>query len=367
MYSRFRMLSRSGAALAGGVALSAYLLHQHTAPIKAAEPDAHIFVINGFYMAMREKYTKPGESISYYLVEWDPKKLSWEDFRGKVLGATDPATAEEGSLRREIFSQWKSLGLKSEPNVGDNGVHASASPFEALAERLNWMGATLEGDDFGKAMLDAGIPKDKIMAWTKDPQVEFEGKKQSLFDMLEDLDYDDCLKKAQEIAGVSGGRPAGKMQAFVFIKPHAVTAEAKALAAKKLAAAGITIYKEGSLGAAQIEKEKLIDNHYYAIANKASLSKPKELNPPAPKQADFEKKFGISWADALAQGKVYNAVDGCKKLGIDGSKMDKLWAGAKKGGNLVKFGGGFYAGRIPIPEKKGGLWGSIKGLFGYGK
>ena len=196
--------------------------------------------------------------------------------------------------------------------------------------------------------------------------------------MLEDLDYDDdCLKKAQEIAGVSGGRPAGKMQAFVFIKPHAVTAEAKALAAKKLAAAGITIYKEGSLGAAQIEKEKLIDNHYYAIANKASLSKPKELNPPAPKQArahnsgairrnsaqlfsdgpllliqaDFEKKFGISWADALAQGKVYNAVDGCKKLGIDGSKMDKLWAGAKKGGNLVKFGGGFYAGKIPAPAE----------------
>ena len=295
MYSRFRMLSRSGAALAGGVALSAYLLHQHTAPIKAAEPDAHIFVINGFYMAMREKYTKPGESISYYLVEWDPKKLSWEDFRGKVLGATDPATAEEGSLRREIFKSWKSLGLKSEPNVGDNGVHASASPFEALAERLNWMGATLEGDDFGKAMLDAGIPKDKIMAWTKDPQVEFEGKKQSLFDMLEDLDYDDCLKKAQEIAGVSGGRPAGKMQAFVFIKPHAVTAEAKALAAKKLAAAGITIYKEGSLGAAQIEKEKLIDNHYYAIANKASLSKPKELNPPAPKQAraQFWRNYSV--------------------------------------------------------------------------
>merc|ERR1739848_205610 len=80
-----------------------------------------------------------------------------------------------------------------------------------------------------------------------------------------------------------------------------------------------------------------------------------ELNPPAPKQADFEKKFGISWADALAQGKVYNAVDGCKKLGIDGSKMDKLWAGAKKGGNLVKFGGGFYAGKIPVEKKSSRL------------
>ena len=43
-----------------------------------------IYVINGFYMAMREKYTGPGASISYMLVEWDSAKLSWEDFRGKV-------------------------------------------------------------------------------------------------------------------------------------------------------------------------------------------------------------------------------------------------------------------------------------------
>ena len=92
-------------------------------------------------MAMREKYTKPGEKIHYYLVEWDPAKLSWEDFRGKVLGATDPATAADGSLRKTIFAQWKSLGLKSEPNVGDNGVHASASPLEGLFERMNWWGS----------------------------------------------------------------------------------------------------------------------------------------------------------------------------------------------------------------------------------
>ena len=52
----------------------------------------------------------------------------------------------------------------------------------------------------------------------------FEGKKASLFDLLEDLDYDECLTKAQAIAGVSGKRPAGKMQAYVFIKPHAVRA-----------------------------------------------------------------------------------------------------------------------------------------------
>ena len=53
------------------------------------------------------------------------------------------------------------------------------------------------------------------------------------------------------------------------------------------------------------------------------------------------------YLQALAEGRVYNAVDGCKKLGIGGDTMDKQWAAAKKAGHLVKFGGGFYAGRIP--------------------
>jgi len=354
MLRRLFTPNRAKFAVASGIALSAYVLQrQQTGLLQAKEPDGHIFVINGFYMAMREKYTKSGSSIYYYIVEWEPAKLSWEDFRGKVLGATDPSTAADGSLRKEIFTNWKSLGLKAEPNVGDNGVHASASPFEALAERLNWMGASLDTDPFGKAMLASGIPADTVMTWTKDPQVLYEGKKQSLFDLLEDLDYDDCLAKAQSIAGIAKvERPPGKMQAFVFLKPHAVTEDAKALVGKRFAEHGVTVTKQGTLGAAVIEKDKLIDNHYYAIANKASLSKPAELNPPAAKQDDFEKKFGTTWKKALADGLVFNAVDGCKKLGIDGAEMDRTWASAKKAGDLVKFGGGFYAGKIPAPKKE---------------
>ena len=48
-----------------------------------------------------------------------------------------------------------------------------------------------------------------------------------------------------------------------------------------------------------------------------------------------------------------------ERLGVDGDQMDKLWANAKKSDNLVKFGGGFYAGKIPAPmpspKKKKGL------------
>ena len=66
---------------------------------------------------------------------------------------------------------------------------------------------------------------------------------------------------------------------------------------------GVNVTKEGSLDAATIEKDKLIDKHYYAIANKASLSKPHELNPPAAKQEEFAKKFGVTWKQALADGR----------------------------------------------------------------
>uniref|UniRef100_A0A7S3X5Z4 Nucleoside-diphosphate kinase n=1 Tax=Strombidinopsis acuminata TaxID=141414 RepID=A0A7S3X5Z4_9SPIT len=161
-----------------------------------------IYVINGFYARMRSQFTVPGESIYFYEVQWDPNRVSWADFRGKVLGGTDPKTADAESLRHAIFKNWKDLSLDSEPNTGNNGLHASASPFEALAERANWLGVSIEADYFGKALLSLGIPMGTIKAWCDDPAVLFQGKKQSLFDLLEDLDGRDCLKKSVDI--VSG-------------------------------------------------------------------------------------------------------------------------------------------------------------------
>lgn len=125
---------------------------------KLYKPDGTmIYVFNGFFMAMRQKFVAEGTSIYYYLVEWDPKKLSWAEFRGAVLGPTDPATAPADSLRRVIYDKWEFLGLQAQPNVGDNGVHASASPFEALAEKTNWLGVAVADDAFGAALLDAGV------------------------------------------------------------------------------------------------------------------------------------------------------------------------------------------------------------------
>ena len=60
---------------------------------------------------MRAKFTSEAASIHYYVVEFDPAQLSWADFRGKVLGATNPEEAEAGSVRRQILEDWQGLGL----------------------------------------------------------------------------------------------------------------------------------------------------------------------------------------------------------------------------------------------------------------
>ena len=132
--------------------------------------------------------------------------------------------------------------------------------------------------------------------------------------------------------------------AFVFIKPHANTKEAQALVKKVLASKG-KIVAEGEIDAQTIDKKMLIDQHYYAIASKATLLKPADMPVPADK---FEKGFGVAWAQALKEGSAYNALDACTVLGVDAAGLDKLWATAKK----VKLGGGFYAGLISVPGKK---------------
>jgi nucleoside diphosphate kinase len=155
-----------------------------------------IYVFNGFFMSMRAKFVTPGTSIHYYVVDFEPSALSWADFRGKILGPTDPKAAPAGSLRKDILQNWKTLGLDAEPNVGDNGVHASASPFEGLAERMNWLKADPTKDPFGSRLVAAGVSVETIKAWSVDPQV----KGKSLFDQLEDLDADDCVAKALELS-----------------------------------------------------------------------------------------------------------------------------------------------------------------------
>ena len=52
---------------------------------------SNLFVFHLFFTA----YCNPGEMIRWYTVSWPTDSLSWEDFRGEVLGATDPSAARK--------------------------------------------------------------------------------------------------------------------------------------------------------------------------------------------------------------------------------------------------------------------------------
>merc|ERR1719456_881753 len=160
------------------------------------------------------------------------------------------------------------------------------------------------------------------------------------------MDADPCIQKCVALAKLN--KPPAKNSAFVFIKPHAVTDKVKALAKAGLEKNGIKILKEGAIKGEVIDKKKLIDQHYYAIASKATILKPDQLNVPEDK---FKEQFGLNWKDALASGKVFNAMDGCAKLGIDADQMDAEWAKTKAAKKLVKFGGGFYCGLVEVDGK----------------
>merc|ERR1719326_632656 len=151
---------------------------------------------------MRDSYVADGKKIVGFSVTWDESSLSWDDFRQKILGPTDPSTAPADSIRGTIYKDWEKLGLEKQPDTGDNGVHASASPFEGLAERMNWLGAEMSEDPYGNTLLDAGVPAEMIKAWSVDPQVliDTDGNKGSLFDQLEDLNFTQCTNKAALIA-----------------------------------------------------------------------------------------------------------------------------------------------------------------------
>jgi hypothetical protein len=90
-----------------------------------------------------------------------------------------------------ILANWQSLGLEYSPNTGDNGVHASASPFEGLVERMNWLRASPEKDSFGRKLFDAGLPLALLTICSQNPQVDIQSKE--LFDVLEDLDSIGCV------------------------------------------------------------------------------------------------------------------------------------------------------------------------------
>lgn len=152
---------------------------------------AKYYIFNGFFISLRDKFTNPDATLTYFSIEWSPETLSWKDFRGNFLGTTDPTTANPESLRGHFYANYESFNLTSQPNVSDNCVHASASPLEGMVERHNWLKTPYSEDSFGKLLLSNNIlSEEEITVWSSNPTLA----NKPVFDAVEDLNVFDCIK-----------------------------------------------------------------------------------------------------------------------------------------------------------------------------
>lgn len=155
------------------------------------------YVVNGFYHALEAQYCAPTATTHALICDWDGAQSSWAQLHSSVVGATDPASAAEHSLRGTLFREWADLEMPSPPNLWHNGVHASASAFEGLTERLRWKkGAMLYTDPLGSRLLTARIKSTQITEWTHNPTLE--GR--PLFDQLQLMNSADCMNFLLKLA-----------------------------------------------------------------------------------------------------------------------------------------------------------------------
>ena len=168
----------------------------------------NVYVINGFYVAIREAYVSKGSSIHAFVIQWNASSLKWQDFTEKVIGCEDPTIAEKGSIRQLIYEKYQELGLSTQPDSLHNVIYASSSPLSALAEQCNWLQCDIKSVGFGRLLLSKGIPETTISDWCHNFDVKIPCKTSSSLssnnekdtlmrplDMVKDLDTKDCLKK----------------------------------------------------------------------------------------------------------------------------------------------------------------------------
>eukprot|EP00854_Cymbomonas_tetramitiformis_P011213 gene11213-13252_t len=111
------------------------------------------YIVNGHFLVLRESFVQPGVEVKYFVVEWNSSKLPWNKFLQDVIGSPDPLQASPESLRGHIAAAWQDFGLDDMPDAQNNVLHASASAYEAMIEKLNWLDGEVATDPFGKELL----------------------------------------------------------------------------------------------------------------------------------------------------------------------------------------------------------------------
>ena len=73
--------------------------------------------------------------------------------------------------------------------------------------------------------------------------------------------------------------------------------------------------------------------------------------------------YSPSQCQVMEDGLVFNAMDGAKKLGISPDELGKKYDALKKGETIIKFGGGFYCGKVDSIYVINGFYMNMRSKF----
>lgn len=150
------------------------------------------YCINAFYPAMEANFNDPATIMDYYVIEFDPGQVSWEQFRKEVLGVTNAAKAAPDSLRGQLYAEYK-----VEFPGRDNFVHGSAGPLEGLVERaIHESDLNLSTNPLGEYLETRGVSLNRFKEWKDRQSIADLG---DLFDATEEKNTDEILPLLDEV------------------------------------------------------------------------------------------------------------------------------------------------------------------------
>lgn len=155
--------------------------------------ELNCYCINAFYPAMEANFNHPDTCIDYLVVEFDPARVSWAQFRKEVLGATNAAKAAPESFRGQLYARYK-VDFPGR----DNFVHGSAGPLEGVVERaIHEQDFDLATNPVGRYLETLGVTLDRFKEWKLRQPLADLG---DIFDATEEKDTDAVLPMLDAVA-----------------------------------------------------------------------------------------------------------------------------------------------------------------------
>lgn len=159
-----------------------------------------LVLLNPFHPQQVAHFTRPGQAV--VLLECTSIR-PLRELRRDVIGATDPRDAVPGSIKRILLDEQDELGLTG-ICTRRNAVHMSPGPIEGMVGLRRYFSSpdaevAVGHTAFGAALMARGHDPEAVAVLAADPEVDLDGRSGPLFEVSEDMNWDEGLEFAHRL------------------------------------------------------------------------------------------------------------------------------------------------------------------------